>query len=117
MNQIKLLIVILFAFIVAVFAVSNPQEASLNLFGKEILPAIPMVVVVLGSVLVGVLITAIIGFLYQTKLKKNISKLNKKNKELKEKEEKLQLKIRRFEEQLEETEPEEEKEEENKESG
>ncbi|MBN2408072.1 MAG: DUF1049 domain-containing protein [Elusimicrobia bacterium] len=102
MNQLKLVVIILFAFIVAVFAVSNPQTASLNFFGKTVLPEIPMVVVVLGSILAGVLITAILGFLAQTKLKKQISALTRDNKQLKEKEEKLQLKIREFEEKYEE---------------
>lgn len=103
MNQIKLLIVILFAFMVAVFAVSNPQTASLSFFGKEILPEVSMVIIVLGAVLVGVVITAFMGFLLQTKLKKNISKLTKENSTYKEKEEKLQLKIRMLEEKLEES--------------
>lgn len=103
MNQFKLLIIILFAFVVAVFSVSNPQPATLKFFGKEVFHEIPTVIVVLGAILTGVLLTAILGFLMQTKLKKKISKLTKENTQLKEKEEKLQLKIREFEEKLEET--------------
>lgn len=103
MNQFKLLIIIIFAFIVAVFAVSNPQPTTLLFFGKEVFHEIPTVIVVLGAVLMGVLVTAILGFLMQTKLKKEISKLTRENKQLKEKEEKLQLIIRQFEEKLEES--------------
>ncbi len=102
MNQFKLLMVILFAFMVAVFAVSNPQSASLNFFGKTVIPEVSMVIVVLGSVLIGVIMTAILGFLYQTKLKKEISVLSKENNSLKDKQEKLQLKIRELEDKLEE---------------
>ena len=102
MNQFKLLVLILFAFLVAVFAVSNPQNASLYFFGKQVVPEISMVIIVLGSVLMGVVLTAILGFIYQTKLKKEISKLLRDLKQLKEKEEKLQLKIREYEEKYEE---------------
>jgi len=112
MNQLKLLVAILFAFVVAVFAVSNPQAVAINFFGWTVIQNVSLVVVVLGAVLFGVLITAVMGFLAQTKLKKNISKLSKENRELKKKEEKLQLKIRELEENIEEeagqeTEPEE----------
>lgn len=103
MNQFKLLIIILFAFLVAIFAVSNPQSASLYFFGKKIIPEISMVIIVLGSVLMGVILTAILGFLSQAKLKNQISKLTKENQQFKEKEEKLQLKIREFEEKFEES--------------
>jgi uncharacterized integral membrane protein len=102
MNQFKLLVLILFAFLVAVFAVSNQQNASLYFFGRQVVPEISMVIIVLGSVLMGVVLTAILGFIYQTKLKKEISKLLKELNQLKEKEERLQLKIREQEEKFEE---------------
>ncbi|MEA3505934.1 MAG: lipopolysaccharide assembly protein LapA domain-containing protein [Elusimicrobiota bacterium] len=98
MKQSKLLIVSLFAFVVAVLAVYNQEPVSVNFFGKEILTNIPMIVVIIGSVLFGVLITAILGFMAQAKLKKKIKELEKDNKEKKEKIDKLQLKIREFEE-------------------
>ena len=103
MNQFKFLIIIVFAFVVAIFAVSNPQPATLKFFGKEVFHEIPTVIAILGSVLVGVLLTAILGFLMQAKLKKEISNLSKENSHLKEKEEKLQLRIREFEEKYEES--------------
>lgn len=102
MNQFKLLIIILFAFVVAVFAVSNPQPASLRFFNKELFSQIPTVIVVLGAILVGVIITAFLGFIMQSKLNSEISGLKKENAHYKEKEEKLQLKIRELEEKLEE---------------
>ena len=102
MNQFKLVLIILFAFMVAVFAVSNPQSASINFFGRTIIPEISMVIVVLGSVLVGVVLTAILGFMIQSKLSREISKLSRNLTHYKDKEEKLQLKIRKLEEKLEE---------------
>ena len=101
MNQLKLLILIIFAFVVAVFSVTNNQTTTIKFFNFTILNNISIVIVVLGSILIGVLITAILGFLLQTKLKKEISILTKENKQLKDKEEKLQLKIRDFEEKFE----------------
>ena len=62
-----------------------------------------MVIIVLGSILIGVILTAILGFLTQAKLKHEISKLTKENNQFKDKEEKLQLKIRGLEEKLEES--------------
>ena len=101
MNQFKLILVILFAFLVAVFAVSNPQSASINFFGKTIIPEISMVIVVLGSVLLGVILTAILGFMIQSKLRREISTLSRALTQYRDKEEKLQLKIRQLEEKLE----------------
>jgi uncharacterized integral membrane protein len=102
MNQFKLLVIIIFAFIVAVFSVSNSGNvASIRFFNWTLVPEISMVIVVLGSILLGVLITAVLGFVSQTKLKKMISKLTRENTSSKEKEEKLQLKIRELEERLE----------------
>ena len=101
MTQLKLLVVIIFAFIVAVFAVSNPQTVGIRFFGAEIISEAPLVIVVLGSVLAGVLITAVLGFLYQTKLKAEISSVKKENLRHRDKEEKLQLKIRELEERIE----------------
>ncbi len=102
MTQLKLLVVIIFAFVVAVFAVSNPQTVGIRFFGTEIISEAPLVIVVLGSVLAGVFFTAVLGFLYQNKLKSRISALNKENSRNRDKEEKLQLKIRELEERIEE---------------
>ena len=102
MNQLKLVLVILFAFLVAIFAVSNPQSASINFFGRTIFTEVSMVIVVLGSVLLGVILTAIMGFMIQSKLSREISKLSRSNAHYKDKEEKLQLKIRELEDKIEE---------------
>ena len=102
MNQFKLVLIILFAFLVAVFAVSNPQSASINFFGKTLFTEVSMVIVVLGSVLVGVVLTAFMGFMIQSRLNREISKLSRSNAHYKDKEEKLQLKIRQLEDKLEE---------------
>ncbi len=103
MKQSKLLIVSLFAFIVAVLAVYNQEPVSINFFGKEVLTDIPMIVVIIGSVLFGVLITAILGFMAQSKLKKKIKTLETDTKKKQEKIDKLQLKIREFAEKEEDT--------------
>ncbi len=103
MSQIKLVIYILFAFLVAVFSVYNQEPVTLRFFGSE--TAISLVVVVLGAILVGVVLTAFLGFLSQSRLKKRISVLDREAADLKEKEKKLQLKIRELEEKLEEDSP------------
>ena len=105
MTQLKFLIVILFAFVVAVFAVSNPQTVGIRFFGREIISEAPIVIVVLGSVLAGVLLTAVLGFLYQTRLRSEISTLKRENLQQRDKEKRLQLKIRELEERLEDKEP------------
>ncbi len=102
MNQLKLLIIIIFAFCVAVFAVSNPQPATLKFFNWEVLADVPTVIIVLGSMLFGVLITAILGFMAQSKFKSKLNKFKRSCQTLESKEDKLQLKIRKLEEQLEE---------------
>lgn len=102
MTQLKLVIVAVFAFIVAVFAVSNTADVSIMFFGREVISSVSLVIIVLGSVLLGVLLTAILGFLYQSRLKGEISALSRTKTQLKAKEEKLQLKIRELEEKLEE---------------
>jgi cell division protein FtsB len=61
-----------------------------------------MVIVVLGSVLIGVVITAVLGFIIQARQGREISRLTRENNQLREKEEKLQLKIRKLEDKLEE---------------
>ncbi len=108
MSQFKLIILSLFAFLVAVFAVSNQESVSINFFSKPIVSNMSLVVIVLGAILTGVVLSALLGFLSQSKLKKTISTLDKNNNDLKTKEEKLQLKIRELEEVIEEYEPSEE---------
>ncbi len=107
MNQFKLFVLILFAFVVAIFAVSNQVAVPIVFWGRTLIPEISLVVIVLGSALFGVLLSAILGFLLQTKLKNQIAKLKKENIQYKNKEAKLQLKIRELEENLEEEDSEE----------
>ncbi len=102
MTQLKFVIVVLFAFIVAAFAVSNPMSVPIMLFRKEIIPSVSLVIVVLGSVLIGVILTALLGFFYQSRLKKEISFLKNENSLFKSKQDKLQIKIRELEDTLEE---------------
>ncbi len=108
MSQFKLIILSLFAFLVAVFAVSNQESVNIYFFNRPIISNMSLVVIVLGTILIGVVLSALLGFLSQSKLKKKISILDKDNGALKAKEEKLQLKIRELEEKIEEYEPSEE---------
>ncbi|GEM_PF-3482733 len=101
MTQLKLFVLCLFAFLVAVFAVSNQQSVAINFFNRPIITDVSLIIIVLGAVLIGVLFAGILGFMAQSKLKKELAKEIKEKNMLKGKEEKLQLKIRDLEEKLE----------------
>lgn len=106
MNQLKLVVVLVFAFLLVLFAVLNPNPVEINFFGLKT-PTAPLIVVVIGAVAMGAIIAAILGTITQMKQKKILSGKEKEIKELKDKVVKLELKIREMEEKNEEEEEEE----------
>ncbi|MCZ8518064.1 MULTISPECIES: LapA family protein [Paenibacillus] len=71
-----LILTLLFALVTAVFAVINVDPVRVNyVFGER---DIPLILVILGSVLLGGLITGFIGLFRQFKLKRQIRLLEKK---------------------------------------
>ncbi|WP_426452315.1 LapA family protein [Paenibacillus sp. S-38] len=71
-----LILTLLFALITAVFAVINVDPVRVKyVFGER---DIPLILVILGSVLLGGLITGFIGLFRQFKLKRHIRQLEKK---------------------------------------
>ncbi len=108
MAVIKLIVVLVFAFLLAVFSVSNPNPVRINFFGWST-PEISLIVVVLGCVAVGAIMAGVIAGISQISLKKEVKKKEKEKKELQEKVVNLQLKIREFEEKEEKSSPDETK--------
>jgi len=74
-SQGMLISALVFAFVVALFAVINVESVQVNfLFAK---PTIPLILVILASTLLGGVIVGIFGMLRQFKLQKTIKSLEK----------------------------------------
>ncbi|ANB61741.1 LapA family protein [Anoxybacteroides amylolyticum] len=81
--QWNLLFAMLFALVVAIFAVANVNAVSVNyLFGKT---EWPLILIILGSTAMGGLIVASFGFFRIFQLQRQIKVLAKEKKELQEK--------------------------------
>ncbi|KAF0825509.1 lipopolysaccharide assembly LapA domain-containing protein [Cytobacillus firmus] len=79
--QWTLLFGFLFALIVAVFAVINVDNVTVNyLFGES---RLPLILVILGSVLMGGLIVGSVGFVRIYSLQRQVKILKKENEKLK----------------------------------
>jgi uncharacterized integral membrane protein len=101
MSQVKLVVILIFAFLLVLLAVTNQPQVSMNLlFWKT--PQVSLIVFVFASILLGGIFTAILGIIAQMKLRKNLSAKERKIKELEEKLVKLQLASGKFEESREE---------------
>ncbi len=76
-NQWTLIVGILLALIIAIFAVINVDPVTVNyLFGKS---EWPLVLVILGSFLMGALMVAFVGVFRMYTMQKNIKVLKKEN--------------------------------------
>jgi len=96
MSQVKLVVMLIFAFLLVLVTVVNQPQVSMNfLFWKT--PEVSLIVFVFASILLGVIFATILGALAQLKLRKEISKKEKESKELKEKVVKLELALGKFE--------------------
>ncbi|MCD6413393.1 MAG: DUF1049 domain-containing protein [Elusimicrobia bacterium] len=92
MSQIKLLLALALLVVVAIFTVVAPPNLS----------NIPPMIVLVVSLFIGAVFSAVLGIAENLKLTKEIKKQKKEIGGLNEKIEKLQLKIREFEEKEEE---------------
>jgi len=101
MEQIKLIIILFVFFLLALFAVLNPNDVSINFFGWQT-PPVSMIVVVFGSVLLGAITAGLLGILNQIKLKNLINRKERDIKDLKDKVVKLDLELRSYEEKTDE---------------
>lgn len=98
MSQIKLLIALaLLVFLTLLVMYGQTQVEFLGV-------SIPLVMIVIGSLFVGALLSAVLGISEIITLKKEIKKQKKEVAESKEKIQKLQLQIREFEEKTEKSE-------------
>jgi uncharacterized integral membrane protein len=101
MSQLKLVVILIFAFLLVLLAVVNQPQVSMNLlFWKT--PEVSLIVFVIASILLGVIFATILGTVTQMKLKKNLTKRGKELKELKEKIVELQLAAGKFQQSKEE---------------
>ncbi len=78
--QWSLILALLFALLTAIFAVANVESVPVSfLFAK---PDIPLIIVILGSTLLGGLIVGLFGIIRQYRLQKKITSLEKELKPL-----------------------------------
>ncbi len=89
--EFKFVLSLLFAVLVAVFAIQNSGSVEINfLFGKFI---ISQAVIILCSTIVGALIVLLLGLVKQIKQNMKIKQLNKEIEILTEEKDKLQAKV------------------------
>ncbi|WP_408631574.1 LapA family protein [Metabacillus kandeliae] len=80
-RQWSIILTIIFALIVAIFAVNNVSSVSVNfLFGQT---RWPLILIILGSVLMGGLLLGSTGMFRTYSLKRRVKELEKENDELK----------------------------------
>jgi len=90
MSQLKLVVVLVFAFLLVLLAVANQPQVSMNLlFWKT--PEVSLIVFVFAAILVGSIFAGILGILTQMKFKKDLMGKKKEIKELEDRVVKLQL--------------------------
>ena len=101
MSQLKLVVILLFAFLLVLLAVVNQPQVSMNLLFWRT-PEVSLIVFVFAAILLGGIFATVLGMLTQLKLKKNLTKKERELKELEEQTVKLQLAVGKFEESKEE---------------
>lgn len=81
--QAVIILIIILAVLLVVFTLQNQMEITINLFFWE-LADIPLVLVLIGSLILGYILAAIYFYPRMWKIKKEYNKLIRFNKELKE---------------------------------
>ena len=82
--QLTLVIAVIFALIVAIFAVQNSGSVDLRFLQWEI-QDVSLVLVILGSVALGALLIFLLGLVKQIKMVRKVRELEWKNKQFEEK--------------------------------
>ena len=90
MSQLKLVVVLIFAFLLVLLAVSNQPPVSMNLFFWKT-PEVSLIVFVFAAILLGGIFATILGMVTQVKFRKDLGAKKKEIKELEERIIKLQL--------------------------
>ena len=90
MSQLKLVVVLIFAFLLVLLAVTNQPQVSMNLFFWKT-PEVSLIVFVFAAVLLGGIFATILGMVTQVKFRKDLGAKKKEIKELEERIIKLQL--------------------------
>ena len=90
MSQLKLVVVLIFAFLLVLLAVTNQPQVSMNLFFWKT-PEVSLIVFVFAAVLLGGIFATILGMVTQVKFRKDLGAKKKEIKELEERVIKLQL--------------------------
>ncbi len=90
MSQVKLVVVLLFAFLLVLLAVVNQPQVSMNLLLWKT-PEVSLIVFVFAAILLGGIFATVLGVVTQMKFKKDLTTKEKEVKELEERVVKLQL--------------------------
>lgn len=85
--QRKIMLVLIFALFIAIFAINNSNPVTIKLFTLEY--EVSLVIIVLGAIAFGVLLMGIFSSINQLKLKKELGKYKKQVGELREDNKKL----------------------------
>jgi len=101
MSQLKLVVILLFAFLLVLLAVVNQPQVSMNLLFWRT-PEVSLIVFVFAAILLGGIFATILGLVTQMKSKKDLTAKEKEVKELEERVVKLQLATGKLEESKEE---------------
>ena len=104
MSQLKLVVILIFAFLLVLLAVVNQPQVSMNLLFWRT-PEVSLIVFVFAAILLGGIFATILGMVTQMKSKKDLTKKEKEIKELEERVVKLQLAAGKLEETKEEKKP------------
>jgi len=90
MSQLKLVVVLIFAFLLVLLAVTNQPQVSMNLFFWKT-PEVSLIVFVFAAILLGGIFATVLGMVTQVKFRKDLGAKKKEIKELEERVVKLQL--------------------------
>lgn len=81
--QRQLVIILLVALVLILLTVQNPNPVPLQFLSWE-MQQVPLIVIILLSLLVGIVISSILGLIKQSKLKEKIRRLEREIEELKQ---------------------------------
>lgn len=81
--QRQLVIILLVALVLILLTVQNPNPVPMQFLSWE-MQQVPLIVIILLSLLVGIVISSILGLIKQSKLKEKIRRLEREIEELKQ---------------------------------
>lgn len=78
----QLIIILLVALVLVLMTVQNPNPVSVQFLSWEA-QQVPLIIIILTSLLVGIIISSVLGLIKQSKLKDKIRRLQREIEELK----------------------------------